>query len=67
MTITARTTATPDEQAQADAEDRARGFERRYPVTADGWVTISRVSVRTGTALVQKRDGATRTVLVRTC
>lgn len=63
MTITAPTT-TP-EQAEADALDRARGFARRYPVTADGWVTHQRVPHALGTALVQKRDGATRTVLVR--
>jgi len=62
MTITAPTTTT-DEQAHADALDRARGFARRYPVTTDGWVTYQRIPHPRGTVLVQKRDGATRSVL----
>jgi len=35
-----------------------------YPVTADGWVTYQRIPHPLGTALVQKRDGCTRTVML---
>jgi hypothetical protein len=35
-----------------------------YPRTTDGWVTFQRVPHPLGTALVQKRDGCTRTVML---
>lgn len=38
---------------------------RNYPVTSDGWVTYQRIPHPLGTALVQKRDGCTRTVMLR--